>query len=131
MNNTEWLKMVAEVAAGAAEGHPVEYAYQGCNGWYPKDNNTGFLEGALYRIKPRTFTVNGFKVQEPMREAPDYGSKYFVVDLTVESLTISETWYNDRRSRRWLSRGICHTTKEAAIAHAKSMLGIDPNQQEE
>lgn len=35
-------------------------------------------------------------------------------------------WCGDVCDTRWLPRGILHSTKEAAVAHAKAMLGIDP-----
>ena len=37
------------------------------------------------------------------------------------------TWQGDDTSVSWLSRGLIHSTESAAIAHAKAMLGIDPN----
>lgn len=80
-------------------------------------------------IKPiiKTIKVNGFDVPAPMSEAPERGSEYFVIDILDESLACSIEWEGDNSDNHWLSKGIIHSTESAAIAHAKAMLGIDPN----
>jgi len=90
------------------------------------DSNGNFIYGLTYSIKPKMMLVNGFEVPEPMRAKPDVGSTYFVPDITGERYSSEIQWEGDQIDLSWLSRGICHTTKEAAIAHAKAMLGIDP-----
>ena len=90
-----------------------------------------FKPGLKYRTKPRTFTVNGFEVPEPMSTPPKRGIEYFIADPTCDTYSRQPVWCNDVYDEAYLSRRICHTTKEAAIAHAKAMLGIDPNQPEE
>ena len=75
-----------------------------------------------YRRKPKTITVNGIEVPEPAREAPKMGEKFFFVDLTVPTLTTHFSWVDDAFDRDWLKRGLIHSTKEAAIAHAKAIL---------
>jgi len=83
-----------------------------------------------YRIKPSTIKVNGFDVPEPMREAPKIGVVYFIASLADERMYCGTKWNNDVHDRRFLSLGICHATKEAAISNAKAMLGIDPNRED-
>jgi len=73
-----------------------------------------------------TITVNGFKVPKPMSKEPAEGSEYFFPVLTAADFAGVDRWQGDNFDDRWLYRNICHTTKEAAIAHAKAMLGIDP-----
>lgn len=85
-----------------------------------------FINGCKYRVKPKTILVNGFEVPEPMREAPNDGVKYFFPNLSYNDYFWSYGWDNDDVDVRMLERGLCHTTKEAAIAHAKAMLGINP-----
>ena len=87
---------------------------------------TAFVNGCKYRIKPKTILVNGFEVPEPMREAPKNGNKYFTPSLMAKEFNCGATWSSDSVDKGFFGRGICHTTKEAAIAHAKAMLGIDP-----
>lgn len=80
-------------------------------------------------IKPitKTINVNGFDVPEPMSKAPECGSEYFVIDVLSDSLASSIEWEGDYKDNQWLSKGIIHSNESAAIAHAKAMLGIDPN----
>lgn len=96
--------------------------------WYDCMAPTAFVDGCKYRIKPRTIIVNGFEVPAPMREAPNDGVKYFFPNLSYNDYFWSHEWENDRVDVRVLERGLCHTTKEAAIAHAKAMLGISPHE---
>lgn len=82
-----------------------------------------------YTYEPiiKTIKVNGFDVPAPMSESPECGSEYFVIDMLDEGLFCSVEWEGDDKDNQWLSQGIIHSTNSAAIAHAKAMLGIDPN----
>lgn len=76
---------------------------------------------------PKTITVNGFEVPEPMIEAPKDGQRYFLASPASSLYFISSDWNDEDFDHRYISRGLVHSTKEAAIAHSKAMLGIDPN----
>ncbi len=89
-----------------------------------------FVEGSEYRIEPKTILVNGFEVPEPMREAPKEKTPYFTICVSHPDFFREELWFNNDSHVRLLKRGICHATKQAAIAHAKAMLGIDPKGEE-
>ena len=99
--------------------------------WEFKGSDNGF-NGCLkhpewqeqfeYRRKPKTITVNGIEVPEPIREEPKVGEKYFLVSLTAFTLVTSNPWVNDKYDQQWLNRGLVHLTEEAAIAHAKALL---------
>lgn len=114
-----------DVALAAANGEEIQYFNQ--HGVWMSKTGGHLNAGVKYRIKPRTITVNGFEVPEPMRETPEIGSQYWIATTTSQSLAGDVVWDADIADLLWLSRGICHSTKEAAIAHAKAMLGIDPN----
>jgi hypothetical protein len=88
-----------------------------------------FVTSTEYRIEPKTILVNGFEVPEPMRVEPAIKSKYYLPALACEQLNHTAWWDANHAER--LKRGICHSTKEAAVAHAKAMLGIDPKSNEE
>ena len=124
----KWCKEILPVVRAAANGEEIEYLSH-TGKW--RDRGDGMAETfkprLKYRIKPRTITVNGFEVPEPMREAPEIGSRYWIATTTGQTLAGDAVWNADIADLLWLSRGICHYTKEAAIAHAKAMLGIDPN----
>lgn len=82
-------------------------------------------------IKPiiKTIKVNGFDVPAPMSEAPDYGSIYFKAEISNVSEKFCDRYCcgGTLAGNVWLKRGIIHSNESAAIAHAKAMLGIDPN----
>lgn len=92
--------------------------------WRNLSTNPGWHKDDEYRRKPRTITINGREVPEPMREAPERGSVYYVVEVATGKMTRSDTWRGDDYDKRWLSRGLCHSTKEAAIAHAEALLSF-------
>lgn len=80
-------------------------------------------------IKPiiKTIKVNGFDVPAPMSEAPKDGDEYFLPSINNDDFVDYHDWHGDRYDKCWISRGMLHSTKSAAISHAKAMLGIDPN----
>lgn len=80
-------------------------------------------------IKPiiKTIKVNGFDVPAPMSEAPMIDGGYFTPQTGFEVFYCENKWRSDVYDHRFLSRGLVHATKSAAIAHAKAMLGINPN----
>lgn len=80
-------------------------------------------------LKPiiRTIKVNGFDVPAPMSEAPKFNYRYFAVNLLRDNLFSRYTWENGSVDHALLAKGILHSTESAAIAHAKAMLGINPN----
>lgn len=80
-------------------------------------------------IKPiiKTIKVNGFDVPAPMSEAPELGDEYFTPQTGYAVFYCANKWISDGYDHRFLSRGLVHATESAAIAHAKAMLGINPN----
>jgi hypothetical protein len=76
------------------------------------------------RRKPQHIMVNGFKVPKPFDVIPMHGDVYY------PALDQNDFYDVGNVASGWISRccerGIAHATKEAAIAHAKAMLGIDP-----
>ena len=122
----DWYIDLAPVIAAAAEGKVVQYS--GASGtWY--DCQGTFYYPNMYRVKPdepKTIKVNGFDVPEPMREAPLRRVKFYIPAMTVRDLYVINSWVGSEYDRRALKLGVAHSTAEAAIAHAKAMLGIDP-----
>lgn len=98
-----------------------------CDEWSDCKEPTAFVDGCKYRVKPKTILVNGFEVPEPMRVIPPIRDEFYLAATTINEFNICLNWTGFPSDELWLSRGLCHTTKEAAIAHAKAMLGIDPN----
>lgn len=80
-----------------------------------------------FRPIPKTIKVNGFDVPAPMSKAPERGAKFYNPSICYYDYFDVGEWIGDGNNNMWLSRGLVHSNKSAAIAHAKAMLGIDPN----
>lgn len=98
---------------------------------YKKNEYTIGIKDVSFKpvIKPiiKTIKVNGFDVPAPMSEAPKYGKEYFIPSMREDSFYYETYWLGAAYEKAWLCRGIMHSTKSAAISHAKAMMGIDPN----
>lgn len=92
--------------------------------WKDRDGPFAFWTETSYRRKPRTITINGREVPEPMREAPDIGKEYYIAATGNEDMFVVGPWEGDRYDCMRLSRGLCHSTKEVAIAHAEALLSF-------
>lgn len=77
-----------------------------------------------YRRKPRTITINGREVPEPMRESPKVGDVVYIVSVSGDQIFFEFPWMHEFMDTDWLSRGLIHSTKEAAIAHAEALLSF-------
>ena len=82
----------------------------------------------LFYLTPaiKTISVNGFEVPAPISCPPEVGTNYYVSAPTDDTYHYQWIWQGDMRDRLALERGLAHTTEEAAVAHAKAMLCIDP-----
>ena len=82
----------------------------------------------LFSLTPiiKTIAVNGFEVPAPITCPPKEGADYYVSSVTADAYHCRWIWQGNMMDRLALERGSAHTTKEAAVAHAKAMLGIDP-----
>ena len=118
-----------DVVQAAANGKEIQYF----NKHWELESKTGgnINTDVKYRIKPLTITVNGFEVPEPLRAKPSVGDEYCVASPSDVGMHYCTLWSDDEYENCRLSRGLCHASQEAAIAHAKAMLGIDPNGSEE
>lgn len=96
-------------------------------GWLTHGNlsDFSFRSGMEYQVKPKTHIVNGFEV--PFGDAEfELHEKCFYPALDLEDIVDWHRFSDDSFDRLIISRGIAFKTKEAAIANAKAMLGIDP-----
>lgn len=85
-----------------------------------------FLYPGAFSLAPRTHVVNGFTVPEPEDDFLTDPDLYYVADVTSEYWAFGKNWRGTDRDQMLVIRGLVHLTKEAAIANAKAMLGIDP-----
>lgn len=86
-----------------------------------------FSPTCQYSVEPQNIEVNGFNVPKPMDTKPSDGEAYFVASTSAAGFYVIMTWEDDDFDNLYMQRRVAHSSKEAAIAHAKAMLGIDPN----
>ena len=127
-NFQEWCKEILPIVQAAACGEIIEARFRGEGLWVESQNDWEcFGRSREYRIKPKTIKVNGFDVPEPIKGS--LPSIYYMPCLSsVDLYSWADNIAGTVDNIRW-QRGICHKTKEAAIAHARALLGIDPNKE--
>lgn len=63
-----------EALIAIGEGEEIEYKFKDSNGWMPQNCLTidGYLSDvAIFRLKPRTITINGIEVPAPFEPKED------------------------------------------------------------
>jgi hypothetical protein len=83
---------------------------------------------SCYSIVPPTRIVNGFEVPVPESEALPSGRQYWTANPGYSSFCQEFIWRSGANDSRNLERGLVHLSEAAAIANAKAMIGIDPNE---
>lgn len=74
-----------------------------------------------YRRKP--ITINGIEIPEPMKEEPEFGTEYWIIDLIKEELAMGPlVWSGDRFDKRGLQNRIIHAKHKDAETHAKALI---------
>lgn len=126
MNSLQkWCRDNLHVIEASANGEVVQIKPTGCELWV--DIDYPCFRGDLayeYRVKPRTIKIGDFDVPEPMLVEPDSGCEYFVVEALSDIPAASQIWNGMDCEKRWLSMGLCHKSKESAIAHAKAIISL-------
>ena len=75
-------------------------------------------------LVPKTININGIEVPEPLRVAPEFGTVYFYPLISNTNIHNYSHWGDHSYDQRRLKHGFIHSTKEAAIAHAKALLSF-------
>lgn len=101
------------------------------NSFRPCFAHPEWYENHQYRRKPKTITVNGVEVPEPIREELKNIERYYLAYPISEELYAEYYWTGAKPDKLWLEKGLIHSTKEAAIAHAKAMLAPSQRNQNE
>ena len=73
-----------------------------------------------YRRKPRTININGIEVPEPLREAPEIGSYFWVPNIPIPS-PYRLSWEGKEVDFLALRAGLAYRTKEAADTHGRAL----------
>ncbi len=73
-------------------------------------------------------TGEAIKCPLPLSERPRHGECYFIEDITMEDFYQKVCWSEDpicaEHDSSYFAKGICYSTKEAAIANCKARYGI-------
>ena len=127
----DWCEKVMPFVIASSNGDVVQASCDNGHSWFDmsecerSDPALQFdFDDYDYRIKPRTIKIGDFDVPEPMRVEPDSGCEYFVVEALSDIPAASQIWNGMDCEKRWLSMGLCHKSKESAIAHAKAIISL-------
>ncbi len=80
-------------------------------------------------MKQKTITVNGFEVPAPLDSDRDVEGYFLASTSEPDFYDICGKGIFLADGCDFIGRGIAHTTREAAVAHAKAMLGINPEEE--
>ena len=126
MTNQEKARKLIPIIEAMAVGKVIEYRKINL----PKDIWTELLtcqfdlDNYYYRIKIETINVNGIKVPKPESKELECGQMYWFINLNVKELVEYIHWLNSKKDHLLLERNLIHLTQEAALLHAKAILGI-------
>lgn len=96
-------------------------------GWYSLTDHPMWGLYLIYRRKPKTILVNGIEVPEPVRKPLKEAETYWLAVPTNPRRALQTVWSDDEDDKLFLSRGLVHLTKEAAVLHAEAMLKPSTN----
>lgn len=117
----DWAEEILPIVQAAANGAVIEFKCDGV--WHEKTHND-LCYDYEYRIRPNTIRIGEYDVPEPMREIPARGTTYYVVDTVAPNSPGEYTWVGDAADIGWFNLGILHSTRDAAVLHAKALLSL-------
>ena len=124
----------ANILRAIADGEEIQW--QASNGnWLNKDHGDSLIEigqmtyvSSRYRVKPKTITINGFEVPEPLRDMPKDANRVFWPVLASASGSNYDWSYVSENKNVMLEamllQGLLHSTREAAQAHAHALISL-------
>lgn len=113
-----------------------ELLHANCVDWLPMKEGRCFYATSTYRRKPKMKLIHGVEVPD-IGINPNVGVEFYASNVGLPCyFEIGTRRYSDCSfTDRMVKRGICYPSteegKQAAILHAKAMLGNLPNQLEE
>lgn len=121
----KWCKEILPIVQSVVNGEVIQGRFKGAQTWVDSMPDWEcFAASQEYRIKPLTIKIGDFDVPGPMRVEPNAGDEYFVVEALSDTPAASQIWHGMDCEKRWLSMGLCHKSKESAIAHAKAIISL-------
>ena len=83
-----------------------------------------WVSGVKYRRKPKTISINGHFVPEPLRTAPEPSTAYYIPCIENPCNYYKATWFGSAFDLYFLGSGLVHSSKEDALVHAKAILSF-------
>lgn len=81
-----------------------------------------FDGGYYFKLKPKSITINNINLPEPLSNEPEKDSEYWVSSPELDYLALRSVWSGSLHEKLWLKRGLLHSSKDNAIAHAKALI---------
>ena len=127
--------LMLQYAQDAMEtNRPWERWQYSCRGkskrWEDADSHLAWNPNTEYRHKPKMMKAtcaDGTEVKwpEPMREAPELGTTYYIAAyFGYSSPYEGSKWADDDIDRCRLHSGMLHKTKEAAEMHTQALIAL-------
>lgn len=99
---------------------------------FPTSQRTSFHDHPIWKDSlcyfrkpepPKFININGYEVPEPCRTPLSKRESYYLVNISNAEI-IKFDWSGDDIDKKWLKKGIIHTTREAAEIHVKALLSF-------
>lgn len=127
----------ANILRAIADGEEIQWQASSGN-WLNKDHGDSLIEigqmtyvSSRYRVKPKTITINGFDVHEPLRQMPPPDTEVFwpsfgpnASDANTENCGAD---FYPVTLANLLENCLLHSTQEAASAHALALISLTKN----
>ena len=98
------------------------------DGWTTFRGSPDWYETSEYRRKPKTHIVNGVEIPD-LRVRPEVADKYYLADPLSRTFFTALDFDGHTMAKIWVDRGLTYQRteegKQAAIQHAKAMLGME------
>lgn len=111
---------IVEVKRCDLSTHPVWVPISGVT----TINQLNQLKNNRFRQVTPTINIGGHSVPKPMTEPPKNETLCYMPEPINKDLYAWIWWRSDEFYNECLKRGLVHSTKEAAIAHAKALIAI-------
>lgn len=126
--HAELMAQYAEVAKTNPKPWEEFQAFgTGSQKWLTCTSMLSFEEGIQYRRKPKTKLIHGVEVPD-ITFTPNEGDFICVPSPCFDGFISTPKFYNDKHGEHHVKHNLCYPDteegKQAAILHAKAMLGI-------
>ena len=90
--------------------------------WQYQPSNDTWQASLLSTESGETITRE-ITYQTPIKSAPPTGYTVWITDIGLLQMATCERWQGSIIQKQFLQRGLVHATQEAALNHAKALIG--------